>query len=65
MHITLLPQQEQVELSGRRRARDVLRQLGFLPGTALIIRGEELVPESGMLEADDVIEIRSVISGGR
>ena len=64
MQITVLPQRKQVELSGRRRAGEVLRALGFLPGTAMVIRGDELVPESGMLEADDVVEVRSVISGG-
>ncbi|MGD9762997.1 MAG: thiamine biosynthesis protein ThiS [Candidatus Binatia bacterium] len=64
MRITVLPQRKELELSGRRRAGDVLRALGFLPGTAMIIRGDELVPESTMLEADDVIEVRSVISGG-
>jgi sulfur carrier protein ThiS len=30
----------------------------------MVIRGDELVPENAMLEADDVIEVRSVISGG-
>ena len=64
MHITVLPQRKQIELGGRRRASEVLRQLGFLPGTAMVIRGDELLPEGTMLEADDVIEIRSVISGG-
>lgn len=64
MRITVLPQRKQVELAGRRRAADVLRELGFLPGTAMVIRGDELLPESAMLEADDDIEVRSVISGG-
>jgi sulfur carrier protein ThiS len=64
MRITLLPEHREVELSGRQRASDVLRQLGLLPGTAMVIRGDELVPEHEMLGADDVIEIRSVISGG-
>jgi sulfur carrier protein ThiS len=64
MHITILPQRKQLEIAGRRRAADVLRELGFLPGTAMVIRGDVLVPEGSMLEADDVIEIRSVISGG-
>ena len=64
MQITILPQRRRLELSGRRRAADVLRELGFLPGTAMVIRGDELVPENAMLEADDVVEIRSVISGG-
>ena len=65
MHITVLPQRKQLEITGRRRAAEVLRELGFLPGTAMVIRGDVLVPEGSMLEADDVVEIRSVISGGR
>ncbi|HSP95897.1 MAG TPA: MoaD/ThiS family protein [Candidatus Dormibacteraeota bacterium] len=64
MRITVLPQRKQVEFAGRRRAADVLRELGFLPGPAMVIRGDEVVPESEMLEADDDIEVRSVISGG-
>lgn len=64
MRITVLPQRKQVEIAGRRRAADVLRELGFLPGTAMVIRRDELLPESAMLEADDDIEVRSVISGG-
>lgn len=64
MQVTVLPQRKQFEIAGRRRAAEVLRELGFLPGTAMVIRGDELVPESGMLEADDVVEVRSVISGG-
>ena len=64
MHITVLPHRKQIEIAGRRRAADVLRELGFLPGTAMVIRRDELVPEGAMLEADDVVEVRSVISGG-
>ena len=64
MRITILPGGKKVELSGRRQAVDVLRELGYLPGTAMVIRGDELVPEGEMLEADDEVEIRSVISGG-
>ena len=59
-----MPQHKQVELDGRRRAVDVLRQLGIVPGTAMVIRGDELIAENEMIEADDEIEIRSVISGG-
>lgn len=64
MQITLLPQRKQVQLDGRRRVADILRNLGFLPGTVMVIRGNELVCDSEFIEADDVIEIRSVISGG-
>lgn len=64
MHVTILPQRKRVVLEGRRSAGDVLQQLGFLPGTAMVIRGDELVPEHEMLEENDSIEVRAVISGG-
>ena len=64
MRITLLPQRKQVEFDGRRRVAEILRQLGLLPGTVMVIRGNELVSDDEVVEADDVIEIRNVISGG-
>ncbi len=64
MRITLLPQHKQVDLSGRQRVADILRQLGLLPGTVMVIRGDELVTEHEFVEADEAIEIRNVISGG-
>lgn len=64
MRITISPPGRQIELRGRRRVADVLRELGILSGTALVIRGEELLSEHEMLEADDWVEVRSVISGG-
>ena len=64
MLITLLPQRTQIEIDGRRRVADILRQLGLLPGTVLVIRGDELVTDEEVVENDDTIEIRNVISGG-
>jgi sulfur carrier protein ThiS len=64
MRITLLPQHKQVNLDGRRRVADILLHLGLLPGTALVIRGDELITDQEFVEADDAIEIRNVISGG-
>jgi len=64
MQITLLPQRKLVEIEGRRSVRDVLKALGLLPGTVMVIRGDELVTEQEMIEADDTLEIRNVISGG-
>ena len=64
MLITLLPQRKQIEIGGRRRVADILRQLGLLPGTVLVIRGDELVTDEEVVENDDTIEIRNVISGG-
>lgn len=64
MRITLLPQHKPVELDGRRRVADILLHLGLLPGTVMVIRGDELVTDQEFVEADDAIEIRNVISGG-
>ena len=64
MRITLLPQHKQIELDGRRRVVDILRHLGMLPGTVMVIRRDELICDSEFVEADDAIEIRNVISGG-
>jgi sulfur carrier protein len=64
MLITLLPQRKHIEIEGRRRVGDILRQLGLLPGTVMVIRGDELVTDEEVVEADETIEIRNVISGG-
>jgi sulfur carrier protein ThiS len=64
MRITLLPQRKEIDLPGRRRVADVLRHLGMLPGTVMVIRDDELVTEQDFLEPEDAVEIRSVISGG-
>lgn len=64
MHITLLPQHKEFNLPGKRRVVDLLKELGLLPGTVMVIRGDELVSEYDTLEADDQVEIRNVISGG-
>ncbi len=64
MLITLLPQRKQIEIEGRRRVADILRQLGLLPGTVMVIRGDTLVTDEEVVEANDAIEIRNVISGG-
>lgn len=64
MHVTLLPQRREVDLPGGRRVGDVLKQLGLLSGTVMVIRNDELITEQEMVNADESIEIRSVISGG-
>jgi sulfur carrier protein ThiS len=64
MHITLVPQRKQIELDGRRRVGEILQHLGLLPGTVMVIRGNELICDSEYVEADEAIEIRNVISGG-
>jgi sulfur carrier protein ThiS len=60
----LIPQNRTVELAGRRRVRDVIAALQITPGTVMVIRGDTLLTDGELVEADEEIEIRSVISGG-
>jgi sulfur carrier protein len=50
--------------SGPISITSVLRQLDLHRETVLVIRSGTLVPGDAMLEDDDVVEIRPVISGG-
>jgi len=54
----------EVEVTGRRRVREVLADLGIDPDTVLVIRDKALVTREERLEDTDEIEVRPVISGG-
>jgi sulfur carrier protein ThiS len=64
MRVHLRPERRVVDVDGRRRVDALLAELGILPGTAMVIRGDLLLTDGEMVEADDEIEIRAVISGG-
>jgi sulfur carrier protein ThiS len=64
MRVHLHPQHRTVEVEGRRRVGQLLAELGILPGTAMVIRGDILLTEGEAVEDGDEIEIRAVISGG-
>lgn len=64
MHIRLEPQGKDVTFDGRARVADVLRRLGILAGTVMVIRGDDLLTDDDVVETDERIEIRAVISGG-
>ena len=64
MRINLRPQRRTVEITGRRRVGQLLSELGILPSTAMVIRGDLLLTEGEVVEDGDEIEIRAVISGG-
>jgi sulfur carrier protein ThiS len=52
------------ELTGRRRVRDVIQQVGLIPHAVLALREGKLVTEDVMLEEDDEVRLVAVISGG-
>ncbi len=64
MKVVLRHPKREVEVAGRRRVKDLLKELGLLPGTVLVIRGNELLTTDAIVGEDDEIEVRPVISGG-
>ncbi len=65
MKVILRNPRREVEVAGRRRVRDLLKELDILPETVLIIRDDEMITGDTVVGGDDVIELRPVISGGR
>jgi sulfur carrier protein len=64
MKIKLRNPSREVELAGRKRVKDVLRELDILPGTVLVIRGAELLTADEVVGDGDELEVRPVMSGG-
>jgi len=65
MKVVLRNQGREIELSGRRRVKELLAELGILPDTVLVIRGRDLLTVDEVVADGDVVEVRPVISGGR
>ncbi len=64
MKIILRNPRREVELSGKRRVKELLVELDVLPGTVLVIRGDELLTSDTVIGDADVVELRPVMSGG-
>ncbi len=64
MRVHLHPQHRTVEIAGRRRVAQLLAEVGVLPGTAMVIRGDLLLTDGEVVEDDEEVEVRAVISGG-
>ncbi len=54
----------ELSVEGPLRVDVLLRDLAVERETVLVIRGDTLVPGDALLDDDDVVEIRPVISGG-
>lgn len=65
MKVILRNPRREVEVAGRRRVRELLKELDILPETVLVIRGDEMITADTVVGDEDVIELRPVISGGR
>ena len=64
MQVTLLPQNRAMTFSKRMSVASLLNKLDVLPGTVMVICGAALLTDDEVIQVDDEIEIRSVISGG-
>ncbi len=64
MKVVLRNPRREVELTGRRRVKELLKEFDILPETVLVIRGDELLTADQVVEEGDEIEIRPAISGG-
>ena len=62
--VVLRNPRREVVLEGPKRVKVILRDLDIDPDTVLVIRGEDLLTREEVVEQDDVVEIRPVISGG-
>ncbi len=65
MKVLIRHQKRQVEISGRRRVRELLVELGVNPESVLVIRDAQLLTHDAQVGDEDTIELRPVVSGGR
>src|SRR4051812_18019331 len=59
-----IPKRQEIALDGRRQVSETLRELGIAPETVLVIKGNRLLTRDAWIEADDIVEVRPVMSGG-
>jgi sulfur carrier protein len=64
MKVLLRNPRREIEIDGPRRVHALLADLDLNRESHLVIRNGTLVPSDEVLAADDVVEIRPVISGG-
>ena len=64
MRVLLRNPKRELEFDGPLRVHALLDRLEIHRDTVLVIRNATIVPGDGVLDEDDVVEIRPVISGG-
>ncbi len=62
--VVLRNPRREVDVDAPKRVKVLLRELELDPDAVLVIRGEDLLTREDLIEPDDQIEIRPVISGG-
>lgn len=64
MKVLLRNPKREIDIDGTRTVNALLAELALPRESHLVIRNGTLVPGDAHLAADDVVEIRPVISGG-
>jgi sulfur carrier protein len=64
VQVLLRNPRRELEVEGPLRVHVLLARLEVNRESVLVIRGDTIVPGDELLEDDDVVEIRPVISGG-
>jgi sulfur carrier protein len=64
MRVHLRNPRRELDVAGPVTVARLLSQLDLNRESVLVVRGDTLVPGDAMLDDDDVVEIRPVISGG-
>src|SRR5881409_1553432 len=59
MRVHLRPQHRTVEIRGPRRVGALLAELGILPGTAMVIRGDLLLTDGDVVEEGAEVQLRA------
>jgi sulfur carrier protein len=64
VQVLLRNPRRELSMEGPMRVHALLARLDVHRDTVLVIRGDTIVPGDALLDDDDVVEIRPVISGG-
>ncbi|MBV8691636.1 MAG: MoaD/ThiS family protein [Actinobacteria bacterium] len=64
MKVVLRNPRRELELKGPLRVHSLLERLQINRESVLVVRGDTLVTGDALLEDDDHVEVRPVISGG-
>jgi sulfur carrier protein len=64
VQVVLRNPRRELQVEGPLRVHALLARLEVHRDTVLVIRGDTIVPGDALLQDDDVVEIRPVISGG-
>lgn len=64
MKVIIRRPRRELEISGSRRVRDLLRELQINPETVLVVRGQDLLTPDEVVKDEETVEVISAISGG-